>query len=176
MKIIKFFRGWAVNLSGHSMPVIFSLATLLFAFTSAKGQSADEQAVNAVYRNLIKAEDSHDIEGVKKLIWVSPDALFVAKTKTREEGGWAGFWGTETALQHIYDIITGNTFHLDPDYSSLKTVLLKPDVAETYVPVKISVSYAGQTPVPKPFLMMVMWVKIESEWKMATDIAIPIPQ
>jgi hypothetical protein len=42
--------------------------------------------------------------------------------------------------------------------------------------VKISVSYAGQTPVPKPFLMIVMWVKEGQEWKMATDIAIPIPQ
>jgi hypothetical protein len=27
----------------------------------------------------------------------------------------------------------------------------------------------------KPFLMIVEWVKVSAEWKMAADIALPIP-
>lgn len=45
-------------------------------------------------------------------------------------------------------------FHIDPDYSKEKVVGLTRDVAETYVPVKITVAYPGQAPVPKPSLMI----------------------
>jgi hypothetical protein len=37
------------------------------------------------------------------------------------------------------------------------------------------VSYAGQTGLPKPFLMIVTWVRSSDGWKMATDVALPIP-
>ncbi len=77
-------------------------------------------------------------------------------------------------MQHFRDLYKG-TFHMDPDYSKEKVVGLTSDVAETYVPLKISVAYAGQTPIPKPFLMIVEWVKTPQGWRMATDIALPIP-
>jgi hypothetical protein len=37
------------------------------------------------------------------------------------------------------------------------------------------VAYAGQNPVPKPFLMILNWIKTPHGWRMATDIALPIP-
>jgi hypothetical protein len=153
------------------------LLALLSLFTfSLHAQEKDAASIKVLYRQLIDAEDAHNVDGVRKILWDSPSTLFVAKTRTPAEGGWAGFWGTDVVMQHFHDILTGSTFRIDPDYNAYKTVFLKPDVAETYVPVKISVSYAGQTPVPKPFLMIVLWVKEGQEWKMATDIAIPIPQ
>ncbi len=64
---------------------------------------------------------------------------------------------------------------MEPDYPHEKIVGLTRDVAETYVPLQISVSYAGQNPVPKPFLMIVDWVSTPRGWRMATDIALPVP-
>ena len=64
---------------------------------------------------------------------------------------------------------------MTPDYSGEKVVLLSHDVAQTYAPLQISVGYAGQSGTPKPFLMIVEWVRDNGEWKMATDIALPIP-
>jgi len=61
------------------------------------------------------------------------------------------------------------------DYSRVRTVGLARGVAVTYAPLKISVAYAGQTPVPKPFLMSVNWVRTNEGWKMATDIGLSIP-
>lgn len=49
------------------------------------------------------------------------------------------------------------------------------DVAETYVPVHITVGYSGQQGVPKPFLILIDWVMAPAGWKMASDIAIPVP-
>ena len=77
-------------------------------------------------------------------------------------------------MQHFHDLYQG-PFRIDPDYAQEKTVGLTRDVAETYVRVKITVAYGGQQPVPKPFLMILEWIRTPAGWKLATDIAIPIP-
>jgi hypothetical protein len=130
--------------------------------------------LKTLYKQLIDAENRHDLAAVRPFVWISPSTLFVAKTATPAEGNWAGFWGTDVVMQHFHDLYQG-TFCMNPDYDKEKVVGLSPDVAETYVPIKISVAYAGQTPVPKPFLMIVEWVKTPEGWKLATDIALPIP-
>ena len=146
------------------------------AATAAMSPGAhDIDELRMLYRRLIDAENRHDIEGVRPIVWVSPNALFVAKTATEAEGNWAGFWGTEVVLQHLDDLYKAGPFHIEPDYDREKIVALSRDVVETYVPVSITVTYGGQVPVPKPFLMILEWVRTTDVWRMATDIALPIP-
>jgi len=130
--------------------------------------------INALYRRLIDAENSHDPAAVRTMVWESPNALFVAKTATAAEGNWAGFWGTDVVMQHFADLYAG-TFIMVPHYDRVKTIGLTADVAETYAPLDITVAYAGQTPTPKPFLMIVTWLKVPAGWRMATDVALPVP-
>jgi hypothetical protein len=137
--------------------------------------TASLNELSALYRTLIEAENRHDIAAVRKIIWESPSTLFVAKTATPAEGNWAGFWGSDTVLQHLAEIYEAGSFRIDPDYGKEKIVFLTRDVAETYVPVNITVAYAGQTPVPRPFLMIIDWIRTPAGWRMATDIALPIP-
>jgi len=136
---------------------------------------ASRDGVRALFNQLIDAENRHDLSAVRPLVWVSPNALFVAKTATAAEGNWGGFWGTEVVLSHLGELYKAGSFHIEPDYERVKVVGIAPDVAETYAPVKITVAYAGQTPVPKPFLMILNWVRTPEGWRMATDIALPIP-
>ncbi len=136
--------------------------------------ASSEQKLRTLYKQLIDAENAHDIAAVGRFIWDSPSALFVAKTKNSAEGNWAGFWGKEVVVEHLSELYKGK-FVMKPDYNHEKVVQLDRDVAETYVPLQISVAYAGQSGSPKPFLMIVEWVKLGAEWKMATDIALPIP-
>jgi hypothetical protein len=49
------------------------------------------------------------------------------------------------------------------------------DVAESYAPVTITVSYAGQDGTPKPFLMILNWIRVSDEWKIASEIILPVP-
>ena len=162
------------------LPAASLLATILCfgGVVGAKTSSTDEATTSQIrelYKSLIEAENNHDIERVRAMVWDSPDALFVAKTKTAAEGNWAGFWGKEVVVQHLQDLYVG-TFRIDPDYSKERIAVLAPTVAESYVPVNISVGYAGQSGTPKPFLMIIEWVRLPSgAWKMATDIALPIP-
>jgi len=136
---------------------------------------ATRTELRGLYKQLIDAENRHDVAAVRPLVWVSPDTLFVAKTATAAEGNWAGFWGTDVVLQHLDDLYKAGSFRIEPDYDKEKVVALSRDVAETYVPVNIAVAYAGQTPVPKPFLMILEWVRTADGWRMATDIALPVP-
>ena len=39
----------------------------------------------------------------------------------------------------------------------------------------ITVSYAGQDGTPKPFLMIIDWLKIANDWKVASEIILPVP-
>jgi hypothetical protein len=39
----------------------------------------------------------------------------------------------------------------------------------------ITVSYAGQDGTPKPFLMIIDWIKVEKDWKVASEIILPVP-
>jgi hypothetical protein len=158
---------------------VFATALVLTAAAQADDSSqADTKAqaeIRALYKQLIADENAHDIAAVRRMVWKSPSALFVAKTKTPAEGNWAGFWGTDTVVDHINDLFQSGTFVMAPDYDREKIVQLSRDVMQTYVPITISVAYAGQTGTPKPFLMIVEWVKDHGEWKMATDVALPIP-
>jgi hypothetical protein len=136
--------------------------------------ASTEQEVRTLYKRLIDAENAHDIAAVRRFVWDSPAALFVAKTKTAAEGNWAGFWGKDVVVGHLGELYQG-TFVMAPDYSREKVVQLHHDVVETHVPLQISVAYAGQSGTPKPFLMIIEWVRVRGAWKMATDIALPIP-
>jgi hypothetical protein len=162
--------------------LIAMLASAYPAFAAADQEAAYKEPLDAtsieelktLFKTLIDAENDHNTEAVKPYVWDSPSTLFVAKTATAAEGNWAGFWGKDVVIAHFHDLYQGS-FHMEPDYSKEKIVGLTPDVAEIYAPVAITVSYAGQTPVPKPFLIIMDWIKTPEGWRMASDIALPVP-
>ena len=164
---------WGAMLAASVLVVHPSLRAS-FAETDPLDQTTRD-SIKALYRRLIDAENRHDLAAVRPLVWVSPNALFVAKTATAAEGNWAGFWGTETVIHHLGELYSAGPFHIEPDYDREKVVGITSEVAEVYTPVKITVAYAGQTPVAKPFLMILEWVLTPAGWRMATDIALPIP-
>ena len=127
------------------------------------------------FGKLMESANKHDFKALHGMFWQSPSALLVAKSAVPSEGNWAGFWGNKAIDQKLHDIGTSGPVVLEPDYSKLKVVGLTRDVAESYVPMNITVSYAGQDGTPKPFLMIVNWLRVEKEWKVASEIILPVP-
>lgn len=150
-----------------------SLTTSLSTYAEPLSEN-DIGNLRVIFKQLIDVENRHDVVAAKLYLWDSPSTLFVAKTATPEEGGWAGFWGSEVVLKHFADLYRG-TFHMEPDYTRQKIVGLTANIAEIYTPFKIAVSYAGQTPLPKPFLIVMDWIRTPDGWRLASDIAIPVP-
>ena len=138
----------------------------------------DAQTLNTIsarFGKLMELANKHDLKALHEMFWQSPSALLVAKSAIPSEGNWAGFWGNDAIDQKLHDIAASGPAILQPDFSKLKVVGLTKDVAESYAPVTITVSYAGQDGTPKPFLLIITWMKVEREWKVASEIILPVP-
>ena len=153
------------------------VGSMLVAEEAARADPLDASALKGDRRALPnpdrRGKPSRPLSG-------APDGVAVTGHALRRENGDAcrrqlgGILGADVVMQHFADLYAG-TFVMAPHYDRVKTVGLTPDVAETYAPLDIAVSYAGQTPAPKPFLMIVTWIRTSDGWKMATDVALRIP-
>jgi len=162
------------------------LAAAVLALTSIAEPAAaagphdplDAQALAAVgsrFEQLMAAANRHDLAALSGMYWRSPSALLVAKSAVPSEGNWAGYWGNEAIERKLHDIAASGPVVLQPDLSKLKVVGLTREVAESYDPVTITVSYAGQDGTPRPFLVIIDWIKEGRDWKIASEILLPVP-
>lgn len=156
-----------------------ALSTGAVAAAPAAGKepldAATMSAIESKFRRLMELANEHDFKALHDMFWQSPSTLLVAKSAIQSEGNWAGFWGNEAIDQKLHDIGSSGPVVLDPDYSKLKVVGLTRDVAESYVPMNITVSYAGQDGTARLFLMIINWLRIGNDWKVASEIILPVP-
>lgn len=163
--------------------VVTVTALILFAGTATAESAVGKEPLDATslgairsrFGRLMELANKHDFGALHEMFWQSPSTLLVAKSAIQSEGNWAGFWGNEAIDQKLHDIGSSGPVVLEPDYSKLKVVGLTRDVAESYVPMKITVSYAGQDGTAKPFLMIINWLHVEKDWKIASEIILPVP-
>jgi hypothetical protein len=159
------------------------VASALCTGTALSAPAARKEPLDAVtlseikskFSRLMQLANKHDFKALHEMFWQSPSALLVAKSAIPSEGNWAGFWGNEAIDQKLHDIGSSGPVVLEPDYSKLRVVGLTREVAESYVPLNITVSYAGQDGTAKPFLMIINWIRIEKGWKIASEIILPVP-
>jgi hypothetical protein len=137
--------------------------------------AASFSTIRSRFGKLMELANAHDFKGLHEMFWQSPSTLLVAKSAIQSEGNWAGFWGNAAIDQKLHDIGSSGPVVLAPDYSKLKVVGLTPDVAESYVPMNITVSYAGQDGTARPFLMIITWLRVGKDWKIASEIILPVP-
>jgi hypothetical protein len=165
---------------------LFSVAVALAALSAGSAAAAptaykdplDAAALTTIrshFSELMDLANRHDLKTLHRMFWQSPSLLLVAKSAVPSEGNWAGFWGNEAVDQKLHDIAASGPVVLQADYSKLKVVGLTHDVAESYAPMSITVSYAGQDGTPRPFLMIIDWIKVGSDWKIASEIILPVP-
>jgi hypothetical protein len=138
----------------------------------------DVQSLSIVKSNfsrLIELANQHDLEALHGMFWQSPSVLLVAKSAVPSEGNWAGYWGNDAVDQKLRAIAGSGPVVLTPDFTKLRVVGLTSELAESYAPLNITVSYAGQDGTPKPFLLIIDWLKVANDWKVASEIILPIP-
>ena len=176
-----------INLEGTSFMHKILLATLTATALSisavAAAPAVSKEPLDAAilvtikskFGKLMKLANNHDFKALHGMFWQSPSTLLVAKSAIQSEGNWAGFWGNEAIDRKLHDIGSSGPVVLEPDYSKLKVVGLTRDVAESYVPMNITVSYAGQDGTARPFLMIINWLRVGKDWKIASEIILPVP-
>jgi hypothetical protein len=131
--------------------------------------------IKSHFSELMEVASRHDLKALHLMFWQSPSVFLVVKSAVPSEGNWAGFWGNDAVDQKLHDIATSGPVVLTPDLSKLKVVGLTHELAESYAPMNITVSYVGQDGTPKPFLMIIDWIKVAKDWKIASEIILPVP-
>jgi hypothetical protein len=131
--------------------------------------------IKSQFGEVIAFANRHDLKALHLMFWQSTSAFLVAKSAVLSDGNWAGFWGNEAIDRKLADIAASGPVVLTPDFAKLKIVGLSHELAESYSPMTITVSYAGQDGTPRPFLMIINWIKIAKEWKIASEIILPVP-
>ena len=159
-----------LHISTSSLLCVILFGSIFLSPQLLLAQTGPSAEIKDLFHKLIDAENIHDEPAVRRLIWNSPSMLFVAKAPS----GWHPYWGIDAVMQHLH-VMYQTPFRIDPIYEEEQVVFIKEDIAETYVPVKITVGYAGQQPIPKPFNMVLLWIKTPEGWRMATDLPIPVP-
>src|ERR1700694_1194679 len=170
-------------LTMHKTLFAVAIALTLSAGPLAAAPAAYKEPLDAQTLNVIKSEfgklmelaNRHDFDALHGMFWQSTSTLLVAKSAIPSEGNWAGFWGNEAIDQKLHDIDTSEPVVLQPDCSKLKVVGLTHDGAKSYAPMNITVSYAGQDGTPQPFLMIINGIKVGKDWKVASEIILPVP-
>ena len=162
--------------------IVLSMAVLAASAAAAAPAAHDEPlddktlaAIGARFGAVMELANRHDPSALHRMFWQSPSALLVAKGASPAEGDWAAFWGNDAVDRKLHDIAASGPVVLQPDLAKLKVVGLTRDVAESYAPLTITVSYAGQDGTPKPFLMIIDWIKVAGDWKIASEIILPVP-
>ena len=164
------------------IPIALAVSTLFYGSVAAAPalyrDPLDRQSLDKIssqFSRLMDLANQHDIGALHEMFWRSPSVLLVAKSALASEGNWAGFWGNDAVDQKLRDIAASGPVVLTPDLSKLKVVGLTSELAESYAPMNITVSYAGQDGTPKPFLMIINWLKVANDWKVASEIILPVP-
>jgi hypothetical protein len=162
----------------------FAAVIAMLAAGSAVAAPADYQdpldaqtlsKIRSQFSQLVEFANRHDINSLHAMFWQSPTALLVAKGAVPVEGNWAGFWGNDAIDQKLKDIAASGGVVIAPDLSRLKVAGRTAEWAESYAPMNITVSYAGQDGTPKPFLMIIDWIKVAKDWKIASEVILPVP-
>jgi hypothetical protein len=131
--------------------------------------------VGEAFKSLIDAENAKDPALVDRMIWDSASTLLVDKLERVKPGEWPGTWGYAAVRARLHGVIA-EPFVIHPDCPKLKVVGLTDHSAEVYAPVEITAGAPGQSSKTYPVLMIIDWVKTSKGWRMASNIAIPVPQ
>jgi len=142
-------RRWKGNSRMYKMLLVMiaALALATGAVASATGarkeplDAATLSAIKSKFGRLMELANNHDFKALHGMFRQLPSTLLVAKSAILSEGNWAGFWGNEAIDQKLHDIGSSGPVVLEPDYSKLKVVGLTRDVAESYVPINITVFF-----------------------------------
>jgi ketosteroid isomerase-like protein len=128
--------------------------------------AAPEDEVRSTFERFVTAQNAHDIKAVESLLLGSPDFLWITRG--------APVWGQDAAVKRFTALNEG-TWQLDPEFTSLKVIMISEGVAQVYVPIMFTIGAAGQQPQQAKFLMNQVLVKTQAGWKVSSILPIPLP-
>jgi ketosteroid isomerase-like protein len=152
-------KRWTRRLSG----VIAVLAVVLTALLGGHALAADESEARAFFTKFVAAQNAHDADAVKSMLWDSPGMLWFGRNvETR---------GRDAVADRFREYYRG-TWHLEPDMSQFHVAVMSDDVMQILVPIVFTRGLPGQPAQDNTFLISQTFVHDASGWHVASILPI----
>ena len=142
-------------------------ALLLVLMTVASGgcasAAADEAAARAFFSKFVAAQNAHNADDVKSMLWNSPSMLWFSRgVETR---------GRDAVAARFKEYYEG-TWHLEPDMSQFHVAAISDDVMQILVPIVFTRGLPGKPAQDNTFLISQTFVRDADGWHIASILPI----
>jgi hypothetical protein len=140
------------------------LAVIMMAVAGGQASAAaDESEARAFFTKFVAAQNAHDVNGVKAMLWASPGMLWYGRgVETR---------GREAVADRFGEYYQG-TWHLEPDMSQFHVTVVSDDVMQILVPIVFTRGLPGQPSQDNKFLISQTFVHDTNGWHVASIMPI----
>jgi len=139
------------------------LAVVLTALLGGYASAADESEARAFFAKFVAAQNAHDVDAVKSMLWDSPGMLWFGRNvETR---------GRDAVADRFGEYYRG-TWHLEPDMSQFHVAVISADVMQILVPIVFTRGLPDQPSQDNTFLISQTFVHDASGWHVASILPI----
>jgi hypothetical protein len=143
-----------------------SAVLLLVILAVASGEpssAADETEARAFFTKFVAAQNAHNADDVKAMLWNSPSMLWFSRgVETR---------GRDAVADRFREYYEG-TWHLEPDMLQFRASVITDDVMQILVPIVFTRGLPGKPPQDNTFLVSQTFVRDANGWHVASILPI----
>ncbi len=152
------------RLMGRLSAVTAAFAVILTVMLGGHASAAaDETEARAFFTKFVAAQNAHDVNDVKSMLWDSPGMLWFGRNvETR---------GRDAVADRFREYYEG-TWHLEPDMSQIHAAAISNDVMQILVPIVFTRGLPGKPPQNNTFLISQTFVRDATGWYVASILPI----
>lgn len=140
----------------HRRLLVASLA-LGGAFAAA-AQAGPADDVRDLYGRFLAAQNAHDLEAVRALLWDSPRFLWVSDGRS--------FWGPDALVERMRAFQKAPVWRVEPALDEAVPVELDATTAYLHLPLTLVIG-KEQSPDRLPWLVSMLGLRTEQGWRIA---------
>jgi ketosteroid isomerase-like protein len=138
-------------------------ALMMAALNGQASAAADEAEARAFFSKFVAAQNAHDVDAVKSMLWDSPGMLWFGRNvETR---------GRDAVADRFREYYQG-TWHLEPDMAQFHVAVISNDVMQILVPIVFTRGLPGQPSQDNKFLISQTFVHDANGWHVASILPI----
>jgi hypothetical protein len=146
-----------------SVGAVLLLVTMTVASGAPASAAADETEARTFFTKFVAAQNAHNADDVKAMLWNSPSMLWFSRgVETR---------GRDAVADRFREYYEG-TWHLEPDMSQFRASVITDDVMQILVPVVFTRGLPGKPPQDNTFLISQTFVRDANGWHVASILPI----
>jgi ketosteroid isomerase-like protein len=134
------------------------VAALLLGHPAVPVRAGPGEEVLTLYREFAAAQNRRDTAAVRKMLWESPDFLWISDGKP--------YWGREAMLARMAQFQKAEIWRVEPEFASARVVSIGSDAAYVHIPL-ILVIGTKDDPARLGWLVEVVCRKTPDGWRIA---------